>query len=196
MIVIKDLSCKNILKNINIKFPDGINYISGKNETAKSILLDCISNIDKNYTGSIEGNESVVYLNQSLYFSPKLFVKDFVYFVFSLQGVKKYKEEFFRHIEPYNLEKEFEENWKKAISTLSSGERSKLYFSVISFIKRDCYLFEEPFSGVDSSGRDCIIRIVNDLVQNGKSVIMTTQEAEPLQYFSKSNNIYIDDLLK
>ena len=96
MIKITNLSYKDILKKIEVEIPKGIIFLKGKNGAGKSTLLDCICKLNNDYTGTITGNESVLYLNQNFYFDYKLKCKDFIKFVMELEGRKITREEFFR----------------------------------------------------------------------------------------------------
>lgn len=53
---------------INIELKNGINYIKGNNGTGKTLLLDYISGIRKDNTATITGNDSIIYINQSIFF--------------------------------------------------------------------------------------------------------------------------------
>lgn len=184
MIKINSVTYKDILHNVNMTLNKGFNYIYGPNGAGKSTLLDCISNLIQKYTGEISGNDSLVYLNQNLYFSYKLKFKDFVHFVFSLEGIKNYKTPFFEYAEKYGLTEEFTSNWNKRIGSLSGGERKRLYFSTICCLDRDWYLFDEPFSGVDTSGKEYMCDQFNNLISMDKGIIITTHETEPLNKIS------------
>lgn len=180
MIEVINLAYKNVLENINMKFDREFNFIYGENGAGKSTLLDCISNLNKEFTGTIMGNDNIVYLNQYLYFSPKLTFRDFVMFIFFLEGIKGYKNTFFEYADKYGLVKEFEENWGKRVGMLSGGERRKLFFSTICCLDRTWYMFDEPFAGVDIKGKDYMVRQFNDFIDNNKGIIITSHETEPL----------------
>lgn len=98
MISIENLNYKDILYDINLELPKGLYYLYGANGAGKSTLLDCISKINKNYTGSIRGNESILYVNQNIYFSQRLTSKDFINFVLTLEGIKHYEAYFYNHV--------------------------------------------------------------------------------------------------
>lgn len=193
MINIKNFTYKDLLVNVNMTLNKEFNYIHGANGTGKSTLLDCISNLNQKYTGEISGNNSLVYLNQNLYFSYKLKFKDFVEFIFSLEGIKSYKTVYFEYAEKYGLSEEFGKNWNKRIGVLSGGERKKLYFSTICCLDRDWYLFDEPFSGVDTSGKEYMSNQFNNLVAMDKGVIITTHETEPLNNISFVKKHILED---
>lgn len=192
MIIIENLGYKNILHNIDLKIPDGVNYIKGSNGSGKSTLLDCICNINREFDGTIEGNKSIVYLNQHLYFSYRLTSKDFISFVLSLGGIKEYKKFFLYYISQYDMVEKFEKIWNKQVGMLSGGERKMLFFTTISCIEKDWYIFDEPFSGIDEEGKKYMIKIIDKLYKNKKGIIITSHEMEPLEYFSDINLIQMN----
>lgn len=191
--IIENLTYKDILHDINLNIPKGINYLKGKNGSGKSTLLDCISNINKDYIGNIDGNKSTVYLNQNVYFSYRLKSYDFVDFICTIEGIKKYENKFLSYLKKYNLDLEYEKIKNKEVGKLSGGERVKLFFITICFIDREWYIFDEPFAGVDDDGKKCMISVIEELLCSNKGIIITTHEMEPLSYFNEINIIEIDN---
>lgn len=190
--IIKNLSYKNILNDVSLDVPNGINYVRGDNGSGKSILLDCISGINKNYSGTIINNDSIVYLNQDLYFYYRLKSRDFISFICTIEGIKDYKNSFFNYLYQYNLSDNYKKIWNTQIGQLSKGERVKLFFATICFINREWYIFDEPFAGVDKKGKESMIGIIQDLCNNNKNIIITSHETEFINYFDKLNTINID----
>lgn len=184
MIEINNLCFKNILNNINVVFDSEVNYIQGENGAGKSTLLDCISGINKEYKGEIKGNESIIYMNQNLYFDSRLKARDFVQFVLELNGKANNKDEFMQHIDSFGEKQNFLSLLDKKIGQLSGGEKVKLFFSTLTFIDRKWYIFDEPFAGVDSKGKEYMCKVINKLVDNGKKIIITTHEESPLEEFN------------
>lgn len=180
MILVKNLFYKHILSDINIEIEKGITYIKGENGSGKSTFLDCLSNLNTKYTGEIITNESIIYLNQNLYFSSRLKCKDFVEFVLLLDNISNYKEVFLAYASIFCQKELFEKIWNTPIGMLSGGERTKLFFSIFTCLERDWYILDEPFSGVDSSGKAFMIDIIKNLEKKGKGIIITTHETEPL----------------
>ncbi|KQL58306.1 MULTISPECIES: ATP-binding cassette domain-containing protein [Bacillaceae] len=188
MIKVENFKYRNIIDDTNIVINPGLNFLYGPNGTGKSTFLDCIANILNNYDGNITGNENIVYLNQSLYFSMRLKVKDFVQFVFTLDNITPYKKQFFRKASFYNLESFFENIWNKEVAVLSGGERRKLFFITISFLDREWYVFDEPFAGVDEEGKKQMLSIFNHLLSQDRSIIFTSHE---ILGFSEQHHVNI-----
>ncbi|MDX8045418.1 ATP-binding cassette domain-containing protein [Gracilibacillus sp. S3-1-1] len=183
MIEVNQLTYKSILTNINGQFDLTLNHLKGDNGVGKTTLLDCICRINNKYSGSITGNQQLVYLNQTLFFSHKLKGKDFVQFVYQLEGIKSAKQAFFQFAEENGALYDLEPLWNKKVGILSGGERKKLYFATICSLERKWYVFDEPFAGVDERGKHFITAQLKRLLQQNKGIILTPHETEPLQAF-------------
>ena len=191
MIKIRNFSKRELYNNFNLDINDGITYLKGKNGSGKTTLLDCISGLDTSYSGTITGNENIVYLNQQLYFSGRLKAKDMVQFLLRLQKIKNYKEYYWSKMEEYKKIFDYEKIWEKEIRMLSGGELKLFFFTIISVIEKKNYIFDEPFASVDSAGKELIILILKKLVRQEKNIIITSHEEE---FKSKFNDISIIDL--
>ena len=152
MMELRDVSYKGILKNINIKLDNNLMFIKGANGAGKSTLLDCISGVNRDYTGSIKGNDSIIYMNQNLYFDNRLKVKDFVQFIMELNDVKDYYGVFMEYVDTFNVKDEYIGIWDKQLGMLSGGERAKIFFTTLSMRDRQRYIFDEPYAGGDEKG--------------------------------------------
>lgn len=193
MIIVKDLSYKNILDNINLELPKTVNYIKGENGAGKSTLLDCISNLNKGYSGEIKGNESIIYLNQNLYFYYRLPSKDFVEFILTLAGIKDYKTTFYDFVSKFSSVDQIDKIWKKPVGMLSGGERKRLFFSAISCIDREWYIYDEPFAGVDEKGKEFMVKVLTHFQENDKGIIITSHETDPFNVLEDMNVVKIED---
>ncbi|GAK09420.1 ATP-binding cassette domain-containing protein [Geomicrobium sp. JCM 19038] len=181
MIAIQNLSFASMIENTNVSFQLGLNYIYGKNGSGKSTFLDCLSGIIHNYSGTITGNDDLVYMNQNLYFSMKLKVKDYVQFVLTLDRVKHTYNDYFAYIESISLKTFLDEAWNSEVSMLSGGERRKLFFVTTCYLDREWYVFDEPFAGVDDEGKQLLTTILERLVASKKGVLFTSHERIPFE---------------
>ncbi|EZH65224.1 hypothetical protein DH09_16395 [Bacillaceae bacterium JMAK1] len=176
MITVQNLSYKAIVENTNVTFEPGLNYIYGSNGSGKSTFLDCLSGINHTYSGTITGNDDLVYMNQNLYFSMKLKVKDYVQFVLTLDRAKHNAKDYFSYLEGLGLKMFVDEAWNREVSLLSGGERRKLFFVTTCYLDREWYIFDEPFSGVDEEGKTLITSIFERLDARNKGIIFTSHE--------------------
>lgn len=182
-----------ILKEVTLTIPRGITYLSGSNGAGKSTLLDCLSGVNPAYEGIILGNESVVYLNQQLYFSPRLRARDFLDFICQLEGIKAYEQLFNAFLKTYDWVETYESIQHKQVGKLSGGERRCFFFIVICFLEREWYLFDEPFAGVDEAGKKVMTNMMKALLRQGKNILLTSHEKEPLRDFEALNVIELTE---
>lgn len=191
MVEVIDFCKRDIYNNFCVKIDNGITLIKGRNGSGKTTLLDCISGLDKDYKGKILGNDSSIYLNQNLYFSGRLKVKDFIKFILNLSGVKDTEDYYITNANKHKNEFDFYGLLDKKMSYLSGGEVKLLFVFVISIIDRDLYIFDEPYAGVDTKGKSIINSIFDELYNTGKSIILTSHEE---QFINDLQNVYVLDL--
>lgn len=181
-IIIENLLLPYIKKNINLRFNRGVNYIRGNNGTGKTLLLDYISGIRHDKKASVTGNESIVYINQSIFFSDRLICQDFLKFVYRLNGGKKKVSDFYIFAEKY-----YEQNWgkkeldkllKKQWGMLSGGEKKFAYIMILLSIEREWYILDEPFAFLDVWKKHMIWKIIEGKKSENKGIIITSHEDE------------------
>lgn len=181
-IIIENLSLPYTNKVLHLKFKRGLNYLRGNNGTGKTLLLDYVSGIRKDTKANIYGNESVIYINQSTFFSDRLTCKDFLEFIYRMEGrigeisdfelfVEGFEHKSWIHTDVFLLLKK---QWGK----LSGGERKFIYILILMSIDREWYILDEPFAFLDSIKKDIIWKIINYRLSEGKGVILTSHEDE------------------
>lgn len=194
MIKISEFSKKPILYHVNMEIMEGITYIKGKNGSGKTTLLDCLSGIDKDYLGIIEGNKDVIYLNQQLYFYGRIKSKDLIQFFLGLNGIKDYMTYYESNVRLKRKKNMLRELYNKPIGLLSGGELKLLYFSIISSMDRSWYIFDEPFAQVDEDGKKDMIDVFTELRREGRSVIITSHEEGFLHNLLDISIVNMDNL--
>ena len=105
-IIIRDLILPHIDKKIDIEFERGFNYLRGENGCGKTLLLDYIAGLRKQKKATIQGNEHILYINQSIFFSDRLLGKDFLQFVYQLDSMKNGMLAFEHYLKSFNEESE------------------------------------------------------------------------------------------
>ena len=189
----KYIKCSNILKkykstivlnNFNFTFTNEyINFLQGANGTGKTTLILCILDFLK-YKGIIECNF------QKFVFQPeKVVLPDYL-------TVDKYLKLLLRyyHQQNYNLERLLEifnmkENINKDIINLSKGMRQKVLIIQTLMIDSDCYIFDEPLSGLDPISQNIFMDEINKLFDNNKLIIIITHFPE---HYSFNKKLIID----
>ena len=69
---------------------------------------------------------------------------------------------------------------KTLVQNLSGGNQQKVIFS--KWIMRDCnlLLIDEPTQGIDVGAKSEIYKIINNISENGRSIIIASSELEEL----------------
>lgn len=192
MIEVVGFSKPGILKDVTIEIPAGITFLKGKNGTGKTTLLDCIAGLDRAYSGEIRGVGDAIYLNQHLYFYGRLRVKDLIEFLFGLDNKKNPISYYESHMR-LKLKRELMLGlYQKQIGKVSGGEMKLFYFSVITAMDREWYLFDEPYAQVDEEGKEDITGVFEEFQEEGKNIIITSHEGTFLNKIRDINVIDID----
>lgn len=192
MIHIKSFTKRDLFKDYDLEINPGLTFFKGKNGSGKTTLFDCISGLDRNYKGTITGATNNVYLNQNLYFSGRLKAKDMVQFLLQLDNIINYKEYYFNAVSEYDDYYDFKRLWDKKISYLSGGEIKLLFFSIITSLKKDIYILDEPYASLDSTSKDIVTHIVKKLVSDNKTILITSHEEEFIKHFDTIHIVNLD----
>lgn len=182
---------------INIELKNGINYIKGNNGTGKTLLLDYISGIRKDNTATITGNDSIIYINQSIFFSDRLTCEDFLKFVYRMVGIKNPLSVFWNFIneifQPIWDKEKISLLMKKQWGMLSGGEKKYIYILILISVEREWYILDEPFAFLDNEKKSIIWHLINYKVAKGNGIILTSHDN---QIDNIPSRIHIIDLEK
>ena len=181
-IIIHELTLPHINKKINIEFERGFNYLRGENGCGKTLLLDYISGLRKQKNALIQGNESILYINQSIFFSDRLLGRDFLQFFYQLDCVKHGKLVFEHYVTSFYGESEesqilfqlMEKQW----GMLSSGEKNFLYTIILLSLQREWYILDEPFTFIDENRKKLLWDMIKAKVYAGHGIILTSHEEQ------------------
>lgn len=174
MIYIENLSKKygnnEVLKDINLEFSKGLVYgIVGENGAGKTTLFNCITGLEK-YTGKITSDfkklkDHLGYLPTEPFLFSKITGKEYIRFLTSARN------ENIENIEERNI---FDLPLNQFASTYSTGMKKKLALTAVLLQNNDCFIFDEPFNGVDIQSNTIIIEIIHKLKALGKSVLISS----------------------
>lgn len=174
----KDINIKNlrlpyIEKTVNLCIKRELNHLKGNNGTGKTLLLDYISGIRKDKKAMISGNESILYINQSIFFSDRLLCEDFLKFVYRMEGkIGEAKE--FEKCNEEGVRKLLKKQW----GMLSGGERKLIYIFILMSSNREWYILDEPFAFLDTMKKNMIWAVIDEKSAEGKGVIIVSHEDE------------------
>ena len=178
----KDFVLKDVTFSIN---KNKLNAIVGVNGSGKTTMFDCITKVLTPKEGEITfpSMDEILYMTQSIFFSPVIKGKDFANFVRRIDD-KPIVNEIDYYTERMSQREKvlFEHLWNLRLGKMSIGERKWLFINLLCKIDRSLYIFDEPTSGVDPSSRKRIYEIIERLIQNGKSCILSTHQLQDLMY--------------
>ena len=180
----KALSCLNFKKkyerkeifDFSIAFESGINFIIGQNGVGKSTFINLLM-------GLTRGTGEVFYKGEKLkkrYENIFAVMQDVNYQLFTesvwqeLGTVTKQddlKNEALRKVHLFN---------KKEMhpSSLSGGEKQRLLLAMSMVSQKPIIIFDEPTSGLCKMQMDILIEFLNQMVSQGKTIIIITHDYE------------------
>lgn len=188
------------LKNINIKAYKGkINLLLGRNGQGKTLLLNIAAMQHDNFEGEIfykkedikkiDNWKNILFLPTDFGFPDFLNAYDFVktYLkLFSTKITSRYE------IEIAFKESEMEEKMFKYPNKFSSGEKRKLLFLLVSLIKPDVLLLDEPEANLDPYARYQLYQKLSKLKKEGMAIILASHvidaNSEIIDYITILNN--------
>jgi len=162
-----------VLSNTYIDFPnEGIIGVIGHNGAGKSTLFRCICQLE-NYKGTIAHNlkskvkNHIGYLPTSPYFFPKLTGREYLAFFQAMSNQSDNS-----NIKEWNSL--FQLPLDKYIEKYSTGMKKKISFFGILLQKKDVYILDEPFNGLDMDAVLLFKKILLELKQKGRLVIISS----------------------
>lgn len=174
---------KAVLTGIELEIkPKEIMVFLGENGSGKTTTLKLITGLieqknDDIFFGNISLLKNPDLYKQKIAYIPdynllpeKLKVSEYLNFMSSLWNVKSTKQEVEAILDKMNLL----EKKNQFCDTLSKGMQQKLMLAGALIHDPDLIIMDEPFTGLDIAGIAYIKKTLRELVDNGKSVLLTT----------------------
>lgn len=190
-----------VLWNINVGFKKGhMSAIIGPNGAGKSTLMKSALGLEKRISGDVffsvagekyrpydEIKREVAYVpqNSSVYWDFPTTVIDVVLMgrYGRLGWFKRPKKEDIEIAEEM-LEKVGMPTFRnRQISQLSGGQRQRVFLARALCQQADIYVLDEPLAGVDVKTEAIIIGLLQDLVSQGKSVIVVHHDLDTVENY-------------
>ncbi|RIY33350.1 manganese transporter [Psittacicella melopsittaci] len=208
------------VQDLNLIYPNGhqalidVNFnlesgsvcaLIGMNGSGKSTLFKSILNLEKVTTGKIlvSGKPVAQAIQDNLIaYVPQIDAIDYdfpisVYEVI-MQG-RYAKMNFMRHakaedkaiVQQVAQRMQIEPLLKRQIGELSGGQKKRVFIARALAQQAQIILLDEPFTGVDIKTEDQIIRLLPELAQEGKTILISTHNLERItDYCDKTLMIY------
>lgn len=155
---------RDIFKNFSYELADGGSYaVIGESGSGKTTIVEAILNYNKRYKGKIYINgEELKDLSYS----------DIVYipadYLISKFGVLEDK------------------------AKMSSGQRKKAQFDLSLLTDKSVYIIDEPTNFLDLENKEAIARLISDLHDKGKIIIMITHDKDIMNKLNNVETIYLE----
>lgn len=178
-----------VLENINLEITSGNIYgVLGRNGAGKTTLLECMVGLREADQGSVYTMHNGVRIPLSEH-KEKLGVQPQDYSLFERLKVKETFDLFASFYEEkldvdYLIDKlKLNELENKQIRKLSGGQKQRVVIGVALIGDPDILLLDEPTAGLDVQVRMLLWEIIQELKNEGKTILLTThymEEAEQL----------------
>lgn len=175
----KSFGKNRVLKGINLDFSsNGIWTILGPNASGKTTLIKSILGMvvpdsgtisidDTEVIGTWQYKENINYLPQMAHFPENLTVKELLKMI---QELRNRNGNLDLLLEEFDLIPFI----NKKIENLSGGTKQKLNLSIALMYDDPIYLLDEPTAGLDPVAVISLKKILNELKDQGKLIIITT----------------------
>lgn len=185
--VSKSFGSKKILNNISFSVDKGtLNGIVGENGTGKSTLLKIIVGELRTDNGEIHLDGRMGYCPQEpLLFSMLTVEENFLYFAAAYGLTRKHNEEWKQHRDYLTEQLGFSKYLKMRADRLSGGTKQKLNLSLSLLHDPDILILDEPYGGFDWETYQNFWKIMLQLKQAGRSIILVTHLLNDRQHFDR-----------
>lgn len=188
---------KETLKNVSFELKKNkLNVLVGLNGAGKTTLFDCMTKTLIANEGDLQlpSTLETLYLTQNIFYSSELTGRDMSLFIGSLAEMKEYKQmNSFIHTLHSEREKELLKHlWDMKLGKMSVGERKWLFVMLLTCIKKELYIFDEPTSGVDPSSRKNIMNRLDELVDKNATCLISTHQLHDLSHVA-AHVIFLHD---
>lgn len=72
---------------------------------------------------------------------------------------------------------------QRQISQLSGGQQQRVFIARSLAQEADLYLMDEPFAGVDAASEDAILQLLNEMKEEGKTMVIVHHDLHTAQEF-------------
>ncbi|CAK1229692.1 ABC transporter ATP-binding protein [Fructobacillus tropaeoli] len=152
-----------------------LNLLIGNNGVGKTVILDKISNLDRNRPAEFIGfpdAKDIIYQTQGASFIDEVTVLTTLKLFGEMAGV-----DLVNHL---NLPEIISKNMEARFGNLSGGERRFIIIWASLQVPRKLYLFDEPFANLDPYHVSQLMKLFYSELATGKTILLTTHQFEEL----------------
>ncbi|MCL2860636.1 MAG: ATP-binding cassette domain-containing protein [Oscillospiraceae bacterium] len=190
--VCKSYDGKKVLDNISFNMDtSGVFGLLGTNGAGKTTTIRIILGILEKDSGSVSWNGKNVtrenvnfgYLPEERGIYPKAKVSEQLIYFAQLKGMplSKAKESLIKWAKKMKIEEYLDMPAEK----LSKGNQQKVQFLTCVMHDPELMILDEPFSGMDPINTDIFKSVINELIAEGKYIIMSAHQMPTIEEFCK-----------
>lgn len=174
------------LKDVNFNLPKGtILGVVGRNGAGKTTMINSISGLYNIKEGEILVNNQSILDDEFLYLKQFSVVNDKGLFNEVLKPKKinrilNKSYDNFNEITFSNLINKFEINMNKRLTKMSMGEQKKVNIAAIISLSPKVLILDEPLSNIDPISKLEIINLLQEYLNEDKTIIYSTNQTEEL----------------
>lgn len=192
MITLKNVSLQikdvQILKNIDTEFEDGqIHGIIGRNGSGKTMLMKCICGFVRPTGGEIRVNEEIVGKDLDFPKDMGLIIETpgFIPYYSGFKNLKQLadlnKKVTAEQIKEYMELVGLEPKLKRSVKKYSLGMRQRLGIAQAIMENPSILIMDEPFNGLDMDGVEQMRKLLLQLKEEGKNIILASHNKEDIE---------------
>ena len=168
------------LKEINLKFENGVYGLSGSNGSGKTSLLKLVAGIYPPSSGKIEVSGSISsMIDINFGFNPELTGVENIEFRLIVEGIKKNQRD--NLLEKIKNETKLGEYLYLPLKTYSTGMRFRLAFFTSLHIESDILLLDEWIGVADQNLRDKVDQLIFEKIAKSKITLIASHNLDRLK---------------
>lgn len=177
------------VNDVSFNVPKGSIFgLLGPNGAGKTSLIRIITTITRADAGQVylDGEklnsrhpEQIGYMPEERGLYKKMKVGDHLMYLAQLKGLSKTKAK--EEITYWFTKFDIEDWWDKKVEELSKGMQQKIQFIATVIHRPKLLILDEPFSGLDPINTNLIKDEIDELHQNGTSIIFSTHRMEQVE---------------
>lgn len=186
----KSFGDKHVVDNISFSLEEpGVFGLLGTNGAGKTTTIRMILGIIKKDSGEItwngkavtRGNVNFGYLPEERGLYPKSTIYDQLVYFANLKGLDKRAAD--KAVKMWLDKLNLMEYINSPAEKLSKGNQQKVQFITSMLHDPDLIVLDEPFSGLDPVNTEILSKIMKDLVNSGKYIIMSSHQMSVIEEF-------------
>lgn len=186
------------LKDVDLVIEKGkFTAIVGKSGSGKTTLMNMVGALDKPTSGSLTideveitnltedllasyRNKTIGFVFQSFYLEPTFTVLENVAMPLTIAGVDRIERE--TKAKEILIKLGLEDKIYKKASDLSSGQKQRVCIARALINDPEIILADEPTGNLDTQNGEEVMKILKEISESGKTVILVTHDLDDIKY--------------